>query len=207
MWGGGVFSSVVSSPVLSLCSLSLPACHVHVVRFLSLTHPPTYPPYPHTAANFIRRTLATALRKGPYQTNLLLGGWDEKDGAALYYIDYMGSLQKVDFGRWSGWVGGWVGGYMTESRARFSSSLIFHSLRSAFEPPRSPLSHPLIHPPTHPPTFLAGPHVVHREVLLPLVFTELSHHPHVGPLLAVGTSLLLVFTLVLLDKGAAGHHA
>jgi 20S proteasome alpha/beta subunit len=52
----------------------------------------------HAAANFIRRTLATALRKGPYQTNLLLGGFDEKDGASLYFIDYMGSMQKLNFG-------------------------------------------------------------------------------------------------------------
>ena len=52
----------------------------------------------HAAANFIRRTLATALRKGPYQTNLLLGGFDEKDGAALYFLDYLGSMQKVNFG-------------------------------------------------------------------------------------------------------------
>ena len=37
--------------------------------------------------------LATALRRGPYQTNLLLGGFDEKDGAALYYLDYLASMQ------------------------------------------------------------------------------------------------------------------
>ncbi len=52
----------------------------------------------HAAANFIRRTLATALRKGPYQTNLLLGGFDEKDGASLYFMDYLGSMQKLNFG-------------------------------------------------------------------------------------------------------------
>jgi 20S proteasome alpha/beta subunit len=37
--------------------------------------------------------LAKALRKGPYQTNILLGGYDEKDGAALYFIDYLASMQ------------------------------------------------------------------------------------------------------------------
>jgi hypothetical protein len=37
--------------------------------------------------------LAYALRKGPYQANLLLGGFDEKDGAALYFMDYLASLQ------------------------------------------------------------------------------------------------------------------
>jgi 20S proteasome subunit beta 4 len=39
--------------------------------------------------------LAEALRKGPYQTNILLGGYDKK-GASMYYMDYLGSLQKVD---------------------------------------------------------------------------------------------------------------
>jgi 20S proteasome subunit beta 4 len=42
--------------------------------------------------------LATALRKGPYQTNLLLAGWDELDGVSLYHMDYMASLSKVNFG-------------------------------------------------------------------------------------------------------------
>lgn len=42
--------------------------------------------------------LATALRKGPYQTNLLLAGWDDKDGVSLYQMDYLASLSKVDFG-------------------------------------------------------------------------------------------------------------
>jgi hypothetical protein len=37
--------------------------------------------------------LAIALRKAPYQANLLLGGYDEKDGAELYFMDYLASLQ------------------------------------------------------------------------------------------------------------------
>jgi 20S proteasome subunit beta 4 len=41
------------------------------------------------AANYLRNELATALRKGPYQTNMLLGGYDEQDGASLYFIDYL----------------------------------------------------------------------------------------------------------------------
>lgn len=49
-------------------------------------------------ANFIRNELATALRRGPYQTNLLLGGYDSADGASLYYIDYLASSNKVNFG-------------------------------------------------------------------------------------------------------------
>ena len=49
-------------------------------------------------ANFVRNELATALRKGPYQTNLLLGGVDKDVGASLYYIDYLASNNNVNFG-------------------------------------------------------------------------------------------------------------
>mmetsp|Transcript_1766 Transcript_1766/g.2364 ORF Transcript_1766/g.2364 Transcript_1766/m.2364 type:complete len:202 (-) Transcript_1766:143-748(-) len=50
-------------------------------------------------ANFVRGILAEALRKGPYQVNLMLGGYDEKSKeGSLYYIDYMATLQKVNFG-------------------------------------------------------------------------------------------------------------
>lgn len=52
----------------------------------------------HGAANYIRGELATALRKGPYQTNLLLAGYDVQDGVSLYHMDYMASLSKVNFG-------------------------------------------------------------------------------------------------------------
>jgi len=47
--------------------------------------------------NFIYQ-LATALRKGPYQTNLLLAGYDVNDGVSLYRLDYMAALSKVNFG-------------------------------------------------------------------------------------------------------------
>jgi 20S proteasome subunit beta 4 len=36
------------------------------------------------------------LRKGPYQANLLLAGWDKNHGASLYYIDYLASMHKVN---------------------------------------------------------------------------------------------------------------
>jgi len=53
-------------------------------------------------ANFCRNELATALRKGPYQVNVLLGGYDEnKDGggaASLYWMDYLAALTKVKYG-------------------------------------------------------------------------------------------------------------
>lgn len=52
----------------------------------------------HAQANFCRGELAKALRKGPYQVNLVLGGYDEKAGGSLYVLDYMGSCQKVNYG-------------------------------------------------------------------------------------------------------------
>merc|ERR1712023_589161 len=52
----------------------------------------------HATANFMRRQLATALRKGPYQTNILLGGYDVNAGSSLYFIDMYSALTPVDFG-------------------------------------------------------------------------------------------------------------
>ena len=50
------------------------------------------------AAHFVRREIAKALRsRGPVQCNSLLGGVD-KQGPALYYLDYLGSFTKVNFG-------------------------------------------------------------------------------------------------------------
>ena len=47
----------------------------------------------------MRTELATALRKGPFQVNLLMGGYDllEKK-AKLYWMDYLGTLQQVNKG-------------------------------------------------------------------------------------------------------------
>lgn len=54
---------------------------------------------PHGQANFCRGELATALRKGPYQVNVMLGGYDTKTGkAALYWMDYLAALAKVNYG-------------------------------------------------------------------------------------------------------------
>lgn len=49
-------------------------------------------------ANFTRQELATALRKSPYQCNLLLAGYDEGAGPQLYWLDYLATLQKVNVG-------------------------------------------------------------------------------------------------------------
>lgn len=64
------------------------------------------------AATYIRSALAEALRKGPYQVNMMLGGYDAatkqevaaagEAGAAgkasLFWIDYLGTAQEVNFG-------------------------------------------------------------------------------------------------------------
>ena len=52
----------------------------------------------HGAAHYLRHELATALRRNPYQTNLLLAGFEEEVGPSLYFIDYLSSMQKVPYG-------------------------------------------------------------------------------------------------------------
>jgi len=56
-------------------------------------------------ANFCRNELATALRKGPYQVNILLAGYDtatssnkNSNKASLYTMDYLAALAKVHYG-------------------------------------------------------------------------------------------------------------
>ncbi len=43
------------------------------------------------------RQLAENLRKRPYHVNVLLGGYDDT-GASLYWMDYLGTLQKMNYG-------------------------------------------------------------------------------------------------------------
>lgn len=55
-------------------------------------------------ANFCRNELAKALRKGPYQVNILLAGYDTNKNdetigeSSLYYLDYFGALHKLNYG-------------------------------------------------------------------------------------------------------------
>lgn len=51
----------------------------------------------YATANFTRQELATALRKNPYNVNLLLAGWEEEVGPSLYYIDYLASMHPVKY--------------------------------------------------------------------------------------------------------------
>jgi 20S proteasome subunit beta 4 len=52
-----------------------------------------------STAEFTRSELAVALRKGPYQVNLLMGGFDlQAERARLFWLDYLGTLQEVTKG-------------------------------------------------------------------------------------------------------------
>ena len=48
-------------------------------------------------SHYIRNELRTAVRRNPYQVNLLLGGYDHEK-PSLYYLDYLGTRQKIPFG-------------------------------------------------------------------------------------------------------------
>mmetsp|Transcript_10491 Transcript_10491/g.18383 ORF Transcript_10491/g.18383 Transcript_10491/m.18383 type:complete len:203 (-) Transcript_10491:546-1154(-) len=50
----------------------------------------------HAAAYLTRGELSKALRKTPYQCNVIVAGHDEQAGASLYYIDYLGSIQRLN---------------------------------------------------------------------------------------------------------------
>jgi 20S proteasome alpha/beta subunit len=47
-------------------------------------------------SHYIRAIMAEAIRKGAYEVNMLLGGYDGKP--ALYFLDYLGTLQKIPYG-------------------------------------------------------------------------------------------------------------
>lgn len=51
----------------------------------------------HSTAHFIRKELAEALRKGPYQCDMLIGGYDDDIGPSLYYLDYMAALRPMKY--------------------------------------------------------------------------------------------------------------
>ena len=45
-------------------------------------------------AQYMRTEMASALRRGPYNVNLLVGGYDlTENRAKLYWMDYLGTLQ------------------------------------------------------------------------------------------------------------------
>ncbi|XP_018321423.1 proteasome subunit beta type-2-like [Agrilus planipennis] len=53
---------------------------------------------PNAAATFTRRNLAEALRtRNAYHVNLLLAGYDDQTGPALYFMDYLASIAEVKY--------------------------------------------------------------------------------------------------------------
>ena len=50
----------------------------------------------HAIANYTRTFLADSLRERMYACDSLIGGFDKEDGASLYYLDYLATLQKLD---------------------------------------------------------------------------------------------------------------
>jgi len=52
---------------------------------------------PQAAANWTRNEMADALRRGPYQVDLLIAGFDDATGeASLYFLDMYSSMAKVN---------------------------------------------------------------------------------------------------------------
>ena len=49
-------------------------------------------------ANFTRTKLAEFIRKSPYQVSSLITGYDERKGAQVYWLDYLGTLGDVNYG-------------------------------------------------------------------------------------------------------------
>ncbi|XP_059613502.1 proteasome subunit beta type-2 [Phlebotomus argentipes] len=53
---------------------------------------------PKAAAHFTRKNLADCLRsRSPYFVNLLVAGYDEKEGAELHFIDYLANAKSVNY--------------------------------------------------------------------------------------------------------------
>jgi len=50
-----------------------------------------------SVANCIRKELSDCLRKSPLNINLTLIGFDKIYGSSLYFIDYLGTLQRMNY--------------------------------------------------------------------------------------------------------------
>ena len=66
-------------------------------------------------AQWMRTQMAEALRRAPFQVNLLIGGYDHKEQRAkLYWMDYLGTLQQVNKGA-QGYAGYFVNSVLDNS--------------------------------------------------------------------------------------------
>ena len=50
----------------------------------------------HSIANFLKQELSQSFRKGVFNINLIIAGYDETIGVSLYYLDYTGNLQRMN---------------------------------------------------------------------------------------------------------------
>jgi 20S proteasome subunit beta 4 len=48
-------------------------------------------------ANFMRQELSSCLRKGPMNLNMILIGYSANFKPSIYFLDYLGNLQKMNF--------------------------------------------------------------------------------------------------------------
>merc|ERR1711934_147050 len=67
----------------------------------------------HASSNFVRNELAAYLRRRPYYVDLLIGGYD-KNGPALFYLDYLASMQKMTYA-----AHGYAGYFVTSTIDRY----------------------------------------------------------------------------------------
>jgi 20S proteasome subunit beta 4 len=67
----------------------------------------------HAASNFVRGELARYLRQRPYYVDLLIGGYDS-EGPSLYYLDYLSSMQKMQYA-----AHGYAGYFVTATIDRY----------------------------------------------------------------------------------------
>ena len=49
-------------------------------------------------ANFVRNEISSNLRRRPHNVNCLLGGFEKDKGSCLYFVDYFGTMHKMNFG-------------------------------------------------------------------------------------------------------------
>jgi|TARA_B110000285_G_C14900257_1_gene502888 20S proteasome subunit beta 4 len=72
----------------------------YIMRNLNLMEMQTgFEPGVEQTAQYMRSEMAEALRRAPYQVNVLLGGYDHvEEEAQMYYLDYLGCLQRVSKG-------------------------------------------------------------------------------------------------------------
>ena len=51
----------------------------------------------HSIANYIRKEITECIRNRPFKINMILIGFDKDIGSSLYSIDYLGTLQRMDY--------------------------------------------------------------------------------------------------------------